>query len=256
MPRRRATLVIGFPARAGPAVTSSSAAVTARRLLRRLDRASLATSLAGAPYASLVLAATAPDGAPLLFISDLAQHTVNIAADSRVALLYDGTFGLREPLTGPRVTVLGRATRTSDPRLEARFLARHRSAARYAGFADFHLYRVAVSRAHLVASFGRIEWIAADDLLPLGLAALAAAEGEIVRHMNADHADAVALYAKVLLGLPGEDWRLIGIDSEGVDLRRGDEIARLDFLAPVQDAPSARAALVWLTKEARTTIRP
>src|SRR5260221_12401044 len=82
------------------------AALTARRLLRSLDRAWLATSLAaslgGGPYASLVLVATAPDGSPLLLVSDLAQHAVNIAAEPRVALLFDGTAGLPRPLAGPR----------------------------------------------------------------------------------------------------------------------------------------------------------
>jgi len=249
-------LVVGFLSRERLAVMSSSAVVVARRLLRRLDRASLATSLAGGPYASLVLVATAPDGAPLLLISDLAQHTMNIAADPRVSLLYDDTFGLQEPLTGLRVTVLGRATRTSDLVFEERYLARHPSAARYADIADIHFYRVAVSRAHVVAGFGRIDWIAADDLLPPRVGALIGVEGSIVHHMNADHADIVALYANVLLGRPGADWRLTGIDAEGVDLRREGETARLDFLTPVEDAPSARAALIRLAKEARMTIRP
>jgi len=227
-------------------------AIAARQLLRGLDRATLATALpGGAPYASLVLLATAPDGAPLLLISDLAQHTVNIAAEPRVALLLDGTAGRDEPLTGPRVTLLGRAGRSAEDGLRARFLARHPSAALYAGFADFHLYRVAVERAHLVAGFGRIDWIAAADLLPPGLAALAASEDEIVRHMNADHNAAVDLYARVLLGRDGDGWQLTGIDAEGADLRRGGEIARLDFAAPVGDAQEARAALAALARQAR-----
>jgi len=232
-----------------------SAALTARHLLRSLDRAALATSLApasgGGPYVSLVLVATAPDGAPLLLLSDLAQHSVNIAAEPRVALLFDGTAGLSEPLTGARATVLGRAERSGDERLRARFLARHPGAALYAGFADFHLYRVAVERANLVAGFGRIDWIAAAELLPAGLAALADSEADIVRHMNEDHETAVALYARVLLGRQGEGWRLTGIDAEGIDLRRDGEVARLDFAAPVGDAQAARAALVRLAQEAR-----
>jgi hypothetical protein len=232
-----------------------SPALAARRLLRSLDRAALATSLApasgGGPYASLVLAATAPDGAPLLLLSDLAQHTMNMAAEPRVALLFDGTAGLAEPLTGARATVLGRAERSADERLRARFLARHPGAALYAGFGDFHLYRVAVERAHLVAGFGRIDWIAAAELLPPGLAALAESEDDIVRHMNEDHEAAVALYARVLLGRQGEGWRLTGIDAEGIDLRRDGEVARLDFAAPVGDAQAARAALVRLAQEAR-----
>jgi putative heme iron utilization protein len=231
------------------------APLTARRLLRSLDRAALATTMAasrgGGPYASLVLVATAPDGAPVLLLSDLAQHSINIAAEPRVALLFDGTAGLAEPLTGPRLTVLGRAERSGDDRLRARFLARHPGAALYAGFADFHLYRIAVERAHLIAGFGRIDWIAAAELLPPGLAALADSEDAILRHMNADHAVAVELYARILLGRQGEGWRLTGIDAEGIDLRREGEVARLDFAVPVSDAQGARAALVQLAEEAR-----
>ncbi|HEX3499109.1 MAG TPA: pyridoxamine 5'-phosphate oxidase family protein [Stellaceae bacterium] len=219
-------------------------AATARALLRSRDRATLATSLAGAPYASLVLVATAADGAPLLLISDLAQHTINIAGDPRVALLLDGTEALDEPLTGPRVTILGRAERSDDAALRARYLSRHPSAAGYAAFADFHLYRVAVERAHLVAGFGRIDWIAAEDLLPPGIAALAADEAALVDELNEGDPGA-------LLGRKGEGWRLTGIDAEGLDLRRAGMVARLDFSAPVGDAAAARAAFARLEATAR-----
>jgi putative heme iron utilization protein len=231
--------------------TPTRPAAAARLLMRSHDRASLGTSLAGAPYASLVLAATAADGAPLLLISDLAQHTANIAGDPRVALLFDGTGGFDEPLTGPRVTILGRAERSADAQLRVRYLARHPSAAHYSGFADFHLYRVVVERAHLVAGFGRIDWIAAGDLLPPGIAALAEVEDAIVRHMNEDRAETVALFARVLLGRPGEGWRLTGIDAEGIDLRCNGAVARLDFPAPAADAEAARVALAQLAEAAR-----
>jgi putative heme iron utilization protein len=231
------------------------AADTARQLLRSLDKGSLATSLATSggprPYASLVLVATAPDGAPLLLISALAQHTMNIAANPEVALLLDGTQGLDEPLTGPRVTVLGRAAVAEDPTLRARFLARHPSAALYADFADFRLYRIAVERAHLVAGFGRIDWVAAADLLPPWIGALAAAEPALLRRLNETEAAAIAVGAGVLLGLAGDGWRLTGIDPEGADLRRGGAVARLPFAAPVGDAEEALAAVAGLAAEAR-----
>jgi len=138
---------------------------TAKRLIRDLDRATLATSLDGWPYASLVLVTVAPDGAPLLFISNLAQHTANLKKDSRLSLLFDGTAGLAEPLTGPRVTVLGRAAPIKDEALLASYVARHPSSGIYAGFPDFNLYRVEIERAHLVAGFGRIDWIEGAELL-------------------------------------------------------------------------------------------
>jgi len=225
-----------------------------RALVRAADRAALATLQAdGGPFASLVLSACAHDASPLLLLSELAEHTRNIKANPHVSLLFDATAGLDEPLTGPRVTLLGELVRDGDPAHLARFCARHPGARQYAGFADFHLYRLAVTRAHLVAGFGEIRWIEAagwrfDDA---GAAALAAAEPDIVGHMNRDHADALALFATRLLGRPGGPWRMTGIDPEGCDLRVGGAVARLEFAAPVADGAGARTALIDRVNAAR-----
>lgn len=208
----------------------------------------------GSPYASLVLVACGHDAAPILLISDLADHTRNAKADARASLLFDGTLGLDDPLTGARVSLLGRLAPSDDPGLRARFLGRHPSAAMYADFADFGFYRLDLERAHLVAGFGAIHWIDAGEVLydDAGAAALAAAEAEIVAHMNADHADAVALIAGRALGRPAEaGWTMTGVDPEGCDLRLGDRVVRAAFDKPVSDAEQARVELVRLTKRAR-----
>ncbi|CAN5919638.1 HugZ family protein [soil metagenome] len=227
-----------------------------RALVRGLDRAALATALpvGGAiwPYASLVLVAVDHDLSPILLLSDLAEHTKAIAADDRVSLLFDGTQGLPQPLTGPRVTVVGRAARSDDERHGRRFLARHPDADLYAGFRDFHFYRVAVVHAHLVAGFGRIRWLDAAELQATPVAGLAEGEAGIISHMNQDHADAIQLYAGRLLGLDGTNWRMTGIDAEGIDLRQGGELGRLSFDAPLASAGEAREALVALVAKART----
>ena len=228
--------------------------VIGRGLIRAADRASLATAGAdGWPYASLVLLACDHDAAPLLLLSDLAEHSKNLTRDPRVALLVDGTGGLDEPLTGPRVTVLGRAERSADPRLKARFVARHPGAATYADFKDFAVYRVAVERGHLVAGFGRIHWIEAGDLVDTKISpALAEAEPGIVSHMNDDHGEAIDLYVQKLLGGAGAGWRMTGIDPEGCDFRLGGTVARLDFPRRINDAAGARAMLVDLVRQARS----
>jgi putative heme iron utilization protein len=235
----------------------------ARRLMRSKGHAALGTSLAeglgGRPYVSLVATACDSDASPLLLLSDLAQHTMNLVADPRVSVLFEDTAGHTDPLAGPRLTLLGRAERSDNRRLAARFAARHPSSANYAGFADFHLYRVAIERGHLVAGFGRIAWIDASDLcFTADASALAAAESEIVLHMNADHADAIQAYAERLLGRQGTGWQMTGIDPEGIDLRRprgaGGETVRLDFASPILTPEAAWQALVSLAKEARQPI--
>src|SRR6266403_2609404 len=173
----------------------------ARRLIRSRGHAALGTSLAGQPFVSLVATACDSDAAPLLLLSDLAQHTKNLIADPPVSLLFEDVAGQADPLAGPRLTLLGRAEKRDDPRAAVRFAARHPASAQYAGFADFHLYRVTIERGHLIAGFGRIAWIEAGELrFSTEASALVAAEAEIIAHMNRDHADAVELYARRLLG--------------------------------------------------------
>src|ERR1700751_6491375 len=95
---------------------SRDPAAFARALARSRSRAALATSLRGAPYASLVLFAVDLDASPLLLLSGLSQHSRNIAFDPRVSLLLDATEGHPDPLTGPRLTLLGGALPTKDRR--------------------------------------------------------------------------------------------------------------------------------------------
>lgn len=242
-----------------------SAADTARALIRESGVAALGTQSAGQspgdgpwPYVSFVTAACDLNGAPILLLSDLAEHSKNIAGDPRISLLFTGPAGAGgDPLARGRVTILGRAERTGDKRLIERFLARHEEARGYASFRDFHFYRIAVTRAHLVAGFGRIHWIDGDALLYRGdSGALAGAEAEILAHMNADHGEALALYAERLLGLApnphGKPWRMTGIDPEGLDLEAGGVTARLGFDRPVLDPDAARVELVRLAKFARS----
>ncbi len=231
----------------------------ARRLMRARNTGVLATNLPGDghPYASLVLVAADYDASPILLLSDLAEHAKNIAADDRVSLLFDGTQGLASPLTGARLSVQGRALRDESQRLRRRFLARHEDAAGYADFGDFFFYRLAVERAHLVAGFGRIEWLEAAQLMFLdgNVNGAEAWEASAVSHMNDDHNDAIQDYAQNLLGAEGGGWVMTGCDGEGCDLRRGGEVLRLDFEAPVHDADSLRRRLVELTHKARGKTR-
>lgn len=227
-------------------------AAEARALVRRARAGSLATALAGengAPYASLVTFACDGDISPILLFSDLSDHTRNLAQDGRAALLCEEASARANPQTGPRVTLLGTIARDDAPRLRRRFLARHPAAALYADFADFHVYRMTVARAHFVGGFARAVWHPAKAIVsdPEAAAAIAEAEEDVLRHMNEDHADAIDRFAR-RLGRRGEGWRMIGCDPEGCDLRRRASHARLPFPRPVADLAALRQTLVELAR--------
>jgi putative heme iron utilization protein len=225
-----------------------------RRLLRGAAEAGLSTLSAedGGPYGSLVLLAVDHDATPLLLLSDLAVHSRNLAADPRLCLLVQATAGYDDPLEGPRASLLGRAERDDDPRRLARFVARHPAAAGYAGFRDFHLYRVELERAHLVAGFGRIHWVAASEVLYRGAtAAPMAEEAALLAEFNGTREEELGLMARHLLGRAAGAWRLTGVDPEGGDLRCGRAVARLAFDPALGEAEGCRARLLRLGGEAR-----
>jgi heme iron utilization protein len=231
----------------------SFSAEEARNLLRRARTATLATLNAddGMPYASLVNVATDVRGLPLLLISTLAWHTRNLLADPRASLMVAEVPPSGDALTGPRVSVMGRFVRVEDGSVRRRYLARHPAAELYAGFGDFAFWRMEPEKAHAVAGFGRIETIPAGEMFPSADEMTALEEGAVT-HMNEDHEDAVQRFAAKRLGATLGGWKITGIDPDGADLRRDEEVLRLPFATPVYTAGALRKLLAELGAQTKT----
>jgi putative heme iron utilization protein len=235
------------------------AILEARRLIRAGRAATLATAQAGQPFASLVTPATAPDLSPLMLLSSLSEHTRHLQADPRCALMVAGTPTGLNPQTAPRVTVTGLAELVPADQvagLKARWLAVHPYAALYADFGDFALWRVRIGGALLVGGFARAVRLKASALAPdpAAVVAMAAAEAEIISHVNQDHPDAVAAIATGLLGGAPGLWRLVAVDPDGCDISDGEASRRLAFPAPVGDADAVRMALISAAREGRAAL--
>jgi putative heme iron utilization protein len=233
------------------------AARLARSLLRRSRQGALATLMSdsGDPYCSLVNVASHADGSPILLISRLAVHTKNILADSRVSLMVDErTEG--DPLEGSRIMLAGRAGQAGAddlPILRRRYLNAHPSAEAFVNFDDFSFFRIRPSAAHLVAGFGRIVDLKPEQFLTdiSDAGGLLEAEQGAIDHMNADHRDAMNLYATRLLGAEVADWRCTGCDPDGLDLQAGAKTLRLDFPRRIVTPAALRQTLQDLADQAR-----
>ncbi len=228
-----------------------------KRLLRGVRAGTLATLTgSGDPFASLVTVATDPEGSPLLLVSQLSAHTRHLDKDARCSLLLAET-GVGDPLAHPRLTITGSATKVLEPvaraAVRARFLARHPKAELYADFADFSFWRIAMDQIHLNGGFARAARFPANRLTTQidDAGNLVAAEAGAVAHMNADHADALALYARVLAGKPPGAWVATGLDPDGMDLAYEDLTARLAFPNRITTPGDLRKVLVELAAQAR-----
>jgi heme oxygenase (biliverdin-IX-beta and delta-forming) len=229
----------------------------AHSLLRRSRQGALATLMPGSgdPYCSLVNVASHPDGSPILLLSRLAVHTRNILADTRVSLMLDERAE-GDPLEGARIMLAGRAEEASSDGAEIlrrRFLRAHPSAEAFVEFKDFSFFRIVPSATHLVAGFGRIVDLKPEQFLTdlSGAEGLLESEPGAVEHMNADHREAMELYATRLLGAESADWCCTGCDPDGMDMQAGNRTLRLDFPERVTSGTELRKMLVRLAGEAR-----
>jgi putative heme iron utilization protein len=237
--------------------TDFDAARTARSLLRRSRQGALATLMAGSgdPYCSLVNVASHPDGSPILLISRLALHTQNILGDARVSLMLDERAA-GDPLEGSRIMLAGHAEEAGGDQLAVlrrRYLNAHPSAEVFVNFKDFSFFRIRPTAAHLVAGFGRIVDLTPERFLTdiSDSAALLEAEQGAVDHMNADHGDAIQLYATKLLGAGPAEWRCIGCDPDGIDMQAGMTALRLDFPRRIVTPAALRHVLKELADQGR-----
>ena len=191
-------------------------------------------------------------------MSQLSTHTANIEVDPRASVLLAST-GKGDPLAYPRLTVLGAfekierelRRRGADACAATARGTRNQTCMRASPTSAF--WRLKVVSAHLNGGFARAADLKASDLMTdlADAQEMVEIEESAVEHMNADHADAVRLYATKLLGEADGAWRVTGVDPDGLDLALGDRIARMPFPTRVVRWHALRKVLAEAGKQAR-----
>ncbi|MFQ5847663.1 MAG: HugZ family protein [Candidatus Methylomirabilales bacterium] len=251
----------GEPETDKPAVPEPSYAERARTLLYVGRVGSFSTASRkrpGYPFGSVMPYGLDGLGRPIFLISNMAVHTQNIARDSRASLLVTQPDGGVDPLGSGRVTLMGHVSLVpGEERDQARplYLARHEQAKYWVDFEDFAFYRMEVLDVYFVGGFGVMGWVSAEEYAQAEPDPLADAAPGIVRHMNADHADALLVLARVFGGVEVDEATMTSVDRLGfhVRLKKGDRVqgARIPFTRDVKSPQETRAVLVEMVQEAR-----
>ena len=227
----------------------------ARRYLRARHGGVLSTlsqKLGGYPFGSVVPFVLDAAAQPVMLISQLAEHTRNLAADARASLIATDASG-DDMQAAARLTVVADAAPVDDQNLaavQARYLRFFPDAARLLELGDFRFWVLRVKTLRFIGGFGRIHWVDAAGFAPPP-SSLANAEASILAHMNADHAHNLAGYCRHFLQLAPAEVEMVGIDCDGMDLRADGGLQRIDFARIIHDAAEARAVLVEMAAQAR-----
>jgi putative heme iron utilization protein len=216
---------------------------------------------AGYPFGSVATYAIDGPGRPIVFVSTMAEHTRNAAADPRASLIVTEPFPEgSDPLAAGRVTLIGDLLGVPDgERTAVRdiYLTANPASAYYIDFGDFSFWRLEVRSVRYVGGYGRMSWVEAADYASAEADPLAGEPAvEIMEHMNTDHAESIVLMARTLGGRPdATEAVMTAVDRYGFDLVAGGSdgraALRIGFDAPVGTPAAVRPAMIRLVERAR-----
>ncbi len=244
-----------------PAVAEPTFAERARTVLY-LGRVGTLSTLSrkqpGFPFGSVTPYALDGRGRPIFLISTMAMHTQNIQADTRASLLVTQAREGVDPLGAPRVTLLGNLLAVpapETPEVRALYLDRYENSRYWVDFEDFSFYRMTVVDVYYVGGFGVMGWVDASEYDSAQADPLADNADGIIQHMNADHADALVLLARVFAGTESQEAAMTAVDRLGFQVRlktaEGMRGARIAFSREVRNPAEARKVLVEMVALAR-----
>ena len=235
--------------------SGNDAAHGARRLLLSRTNGILSTlsrKLAGYPFGSVAPFCLDGDGRPVVLISTIAEHTRNLAADSRASLIVTERDEGDVQAVG-RVTLVGDFTRieNAEPRTETRYYRYFPASRGYHKTHDFDFYRMDVKKIRYIGGFGAIHWFEPDDILAAN-PFTAEQETSMVNHMNEDHAENMREMVHGLFGVQPESASMVALDRTGflVKTTGPDDLHHFSFGREV-DGAGLRGAVVDVLQRAR-----
>lgn len=235
-------------------MNKTSKAKLARKLLRSEYQGILSTvsvDVEGYPFGSVVPYCMNKQAKPVILISTIAQHTKNILSDSKVSLTVTERE-LDDGQTGGRITYVGDAEKLNSDDTESieRYYQYFPQSMDYHKTHNFDFYQINPVRIRFIGGFGEIYWLEKEDFL-LSNPFSFDEEKSMVEHMNADHTEAMKHYCQLNdISYSKEQLPvMVGIDSEGFNLRIGKRINRINFEEPVTTAMEVRKAMVVMAKE-------
>lgn len=237
--------------------TLDAANADARQVLLNSFAGTLATcirdgeALAGYPFNSITSFMLDSLGCPVMFGAGISEHAKNARENGRASLLVRDVSKHHRIETGWRLTLTGDIVSICDDddleRCKTAFFRHYPHMRSYQSMHDFGFWRLVPKTLYLIMDFGKIRWVAPDDVL-LESTISEQAQQDVIEHMNEDHVDAMLHYLE-LLGvelIEKKKPRLAGIQQLGMTLHYDQRLYYLPFEKPIEDASQLRQAFVAL----------
>ncbi|MDH5395821.1 MAG: CREG family protein [Gammaproteobacteria bacterium] len=119
----------------------------------------------GFPFGSITPYIVASSGDIAIFISHLAEHTTNIRANPKVSLTIFDQPDAENPGACGRITCLANAVQAqNETALRSIYKTQFPDSAMTLDLPGFHFYLLKITKVRLVAGFGKVKWLTAEQL--------------------------------------------------------------------------------------------
>ncbi|MBU2895734.1 HugZ family protein [Vibrio hepatarius] len=230
----------------------------ARHYMRQSRQCVISTvskKLADYPFGSVTPFISSYEGKPIVYISDIAQHTKNIKSNNKVSLTFFGNSELADDQNqNARVTIMGdihQLERGASQPIQQRFLQQYPQYQDYPIDHGFHLWQIEPKMIRYIGGFAQAYWIDKKDWLLPEPEWNAQAEIAMAEHMNKDHVDAMKILLTALKRTPEDDISMTGIQPDGCYIRNGNQSTYHEFGDFAMTAAEVKNQLVQKIAQAR-----
>jgi putative heme iron utilization protein len=116
------------------------------------------------PFGSITPYIVTDSGDLAIFVSHLAEHTRNIINNPNVSLTIFDVEDETTPSAGPRITCLADAYRAEEhSSLKMKYLEKFSDSDIILELEGFHFYILKLKKIRLVAGFGDVKWLTAEQ---------------------------------------------------------------------------------------------
>lgn len=202
----------------------------------------------GYPFGSVTPFVLSNENVPIILISDIAQHTKNLKADSKCCLtIFSNQTNAQNNF---RITIIGDGEINEDEKIGQKYFNFFPESKNYFKTHNFFFYTIRPKRVRFIAGFGDIHWIETNEWNHSEVNWKDEETG-IIDHMNKDHKNVLELMAKKLFEQSTNDVKLISIDPNGAHIKIDKDIYYHGFDKSAFTTEQMREAFVDLAKRLR-----
>jgi putative heme iron utilization protein len=217
-------------------------------------------SNAGFPFGSVVPYDIDSWGRIIIYVALISEHFKNISTDQRASLLILDPYGMHDPQSSARATLLVQFSQIpADDRsaVEESYLARFPGSVNHEIAHNFVYLRAEPKRVRWIGGFGDVGWVDGAEFAKCAPDPLRYCGLEVIEHMNDDHAPALADLVRAYSAFDPSKYlvQMTDLRSTQMSISLSGHHERhevtIEFTSPVRSAEDCRRVMIELLGKAR-----